>query len=157
MAEPQSRIHQESPGPTPPKPARTATYSDTTDPQRPIPQPPETAPILSTTTFQNQPLPTTSKSTKPSVFRGRRPVFSPPTREEKIPPTTQPPPSQAPPNRTQPNRTEQPYGWISPQIAPAGSRITQNRPSPSSLGPSRTSPPRFFTRSTLESRSSTLM
>lgn len=55
------------------------------------------------------------------------------------------------------NRTEQPYGSINPQIAPAGSRITANRPSPSALGPSTISPPSSVTRATLESRSSTLM
>lgn len=52
---------------------------------------------------------------------------------------------------------KQPYGSINPQIAPAGSRITANLPSPSSLGPSTISPPSSVTRATLESRSSTLM
>ena len=54
-------------------------------------------------------------------------------------------------------RSNPPYASINPQTAPAGSRITQNRPSPISRGPSTISPPSSVTRSTLESRSSTLM
>lgn len=64
---------------------------------------------------------------------------------------------QPPSVQTRPNRTEQPYGWISPQTAPAGSRITANLPWPSSRGPSTISPPSSVTCATLESRSSTLM
>lgn len=59
------------------------------------------------------------------------------------------------PNATEGNR--KPYASINPQTAPAGSRITQNRPSPIALGPSTISPPSSVTRSTLESRSSTLI
>ena len=60
-----------------------------------------------------------------------------------------------PSNATEQNRT--PYASINPQTAPAGSRITQNLPSPIALGPSTISPPSSVTRSTLESRFSTLM
>ena len=74
-------------------------------------------------------------------------------RRQTQPRTAYPPPTP----ENSPDRPEQPYGSISPQIAPAGSRITANLPSPSSRGPSTISPPSSVTCATLESRSSTLM
>lgn len=137
-------ITQESPGTIVDKPALIQTNLD------------KSGQIRTTTTDQDLPNPTTSNHPRihetQCFLRSDARFFSTGPAEKF---STNHPASRS--ARTEPNRTEQPYGSINPQIAPAGSRITANRPSPSSLGPSKISPPSSVTRATLESRSSTLI